>query len=444
MNHKNKTKEAQELLTLIEEAVSPYHAVESVKLRLERAGYREVSLKERWKLEKGGAYFVRHHGSSLVAFQIGREDPVKGQLRVAAAHTDFPCLRVKANPDMKEEGYVRVNVEIYGGAILNTWLDRPLSVAGRVALKSDTILKPELRLINIKRPILTIPNIAIHLNKEINKGVELNRQTDMIPIAGMLEKELNQENDEKNGKKSTYFLNFLAEELNVDPSDILDFELSVYCAEQGCFLGIEQEFISAPRLDNMTSVQAVATGLLESERGDGVNVGAFFDHEEIGSRTKQGAGSLLLSFVLEKLYDAFGGNHMDFQSAVAGGMLLSTDVGHGLHPNQVGKYDPVNKASLNSGVSVKEAAGQSYATDSEGIAIIEQMLLKEKIPYKKFVNRSDGTSGSTLGTIASTLLPMLVIDVGIPLLAMHSARELMGSRDQKALTDLLRCFYRIV
>jgi len=443
MNQENKTKEARELLTLIGEAVSPFHAVEAVRLRLEKAGYTEVSLNENWKLKKGGNYFVRHHGSSLVAFQIGGGDPVKGQLRVAAAHTDFPCLRVKANPDMKEEGYARVNVEIYGGAILNTWLDRPLSVAGRIALKSDEVMKPTLRLVDIKRPILTIPNIAIHLNKEINKGIELNKQTDMIPIAGMLEKELNQESDGKNGKKSTYFLDFLAKELKAEPSDILDFELSVYCAEQGCFLGIEQDFISAPRLDNMTSVQAVMTGLLETEREDGVNVGAFFDHEEVGSRTKQGAGSLLLSFVLEKLYDALGKSHMDFQSAVAGGILLSADVGHGLHPNQAGKYDPVNKASLNSGVSVKEAAGQSYATDSEGIAIIEQMLLKERIPYKKFVNRSDGTSGSTLGSIASTLLPMLVIDVGVPLLAMHSARELMGSEDQKALTDLLRCFYRI-
>ncbi len=444
MNQSNQTKEAQELLTLIEEAVSPFHAVEAVSRRLEKAGYAEVSLEESWKLKKGGNYFVRHHGSSLVAFQIGSGDPVKGQLRVAAAHTDFPCLRVKANPDMKEEDYARVNVEMYGGAILNTWLDRPLSVAGRVALKSDEVMKPTLRLVDIKRPILTIPNIAIHLNKEINKGVELNKQTDMIPVAGMLQSQLNREGDEKNGKKSTYFLDFLSEELGVKPSDILDFELSVYCAEQGCFLGIADDFVSAPRLDNMTSVQAVMTGLLETEREDGINVGAFFDHEEIGSRTKQGAGSLLLSFVLERLYDALGGSHMDFQSAVAGGMLLSADVGHGLHPNQVVKYDPINRASLNSGVSVKEAAGQSYATDSEGVAIIEQMLLKEEIPYKKFVNRSDGTSGSTLGSIASTLLPMLVIDVGVPLLAMHSARELMGSRDQKALTDLLRCFYKIV
>ena len=443
MNNSNKTKEAENLLSLVSHAVSPFHAVEAVSSQLAAAGFEELRWTEDWKPKKGGKYFVCHHGSSIVAFTVGKGEPLKGQLRIAAAHTDFPCLRIKTNPDMQEEDYASINVEVYGGAILNTWLDRPLSVAGRVALKSDDVLKPKMRLIDIKRPILTIPNLAIHLNKEINKGIELNKQTDMIPIAGMIEKKLNEESTDKKGKKHTYFMDFLAKELNVASSDILEFELSVYCAEDGCFVGLDEDFVSAPRLDNMTSVQALTTGLLETERLDGINMAAYFDHEEIGSKTKQGAGSLLLSYVIEKLIRALGGSHIDFQTAVTEGMLLSTDVGHGLHPNQIKKYDPVNKSSLNSGVCLKEAAGQSYATDAEGVAIVEQMLLSEQIPYKKFVNRSDGTSGSTLGSIASTLLPMLVIEVGVPLLAMHSARELIGSRDQKALTDLLRCFYRI-
>ncbi len=433
MKNNSETREAKQLLSLIEEAVSPFHAVQAVKEQLNKAGFEELSMQEDWHLQNGGKYYVSSHGSSMIAFRLGTKKSIStsGQalLRIAAAHTDVPCLRVKTSPDMEKEAYSSVNVEIYGGAILNTWLDRPLSVAGRVALKSKTVMKPELRLVNINRPILTIPNLAIHLNKEINKGIELNKQTDMIPVAGM---------------KNTKFIRLLADELNVFPEDILDFELSVYCAEPGCMLGVEQEFISSPRLDNMTSVQAITTGLIESEREEGISVAAYFDHEEIGSKTKQGAGSLLLSYVLEKLITQMNGTHVDFQMAVAGGLLLSTDVAHGLHPNQADKYDPVNKAPLNCGVCLKEAAGQTYATDAEGIAIIEQMLLSQEIPYKKFVNRSDGTSGGTLGSIASTLLPMLTIDVGVPLLAMHSARELMGSRDQKALTDLIRVFFTIV
>lgn len=424
--------DADQLLNLIGEATSPFHAVQASVKQLKAAGFEECILGEEWNLERGHKYYIVHHGSTLVAFHIGNEDAAaEGQLRIAAAHTDFPCLRVKPQPDMKEELYARVNTEVYGGAILNTWLDRPLSVAGRIAVKSKEVYKPDMRLLQIDHPILTIPNLAIHLNKEINKGVELNKQTDMIPIAGMLEEEAN----------GAFFMDFIAKESGVNTEDILDFELTVYCAEQGQYVGINQDFISAPRLDNMTSVQACLTAIIDGRREDGIEVIALFDHEEIGSKTKQGAGSMLLSMILEKIYLSLGKDHVGFTEALSKGLFLSVDVGHAYHPNQKDKYDPVNKTSLNTGVCLKEAAGQSYATDAEGVAIIQQLLISEKIPYKKFVNHSNGSSGSTLGSIASSLLPMTTVDIGVPLLAMHSARELMGAKDQKSLTDLLRAFF---
>ncbi len=436
------SKDAKQLLKLISRATSPFHAVAASVEQLTQAGFEECRLGDEWELKRGGKYYVVHHGSTLIAFHIGKEKHAElGQIRIAAAHTDFPCLRVKPYPDMKEEQYARVNTEIYGGAILNTWLDRPLSVAGRVAIKSEDPFHPELRLLDASRPVLVIPNLAIHLNKEINKGIELNKQTDMIPIAGMIEEELNRKS--KENAKSTYFMDFIAKECKVKPEDILDYELTVYCAEEGSFVGVEDDFISAPRLDNMTSVQACLTAITEGTRENGIDVIALFDHEEIGSKTKQGAGSVLLSLIMEKIYMSLGKDHVGYTEALAKGLFLSVDVGHAYHPNQRDKYDPVVKASLGTGVCVKEAAGQSYATDAEGIAIVQQILENAGIPYKKFVNRSDGTSGSTLGSIASTLLPMTIVDIGVPLLAMHSARELMGSRDQKSLTDLLRVFFSL-
>ncbi len=436
------TTDAKQLLKLISRATSPFHAVNASVEQLTQAGFEARKLGEEWELKRGGKYYVEHHGSTLVAFHIGKEKNAElGQIRIAAAHTDFPCLRVKPYPDMKEEKYARVNTEIYGGAILNTWLDRPLSVAGRVAIKSDDPFHPEMKLIDAGRPVLIIPNLAIHLNKEINKGIELNKQTDMIPIAGLIEEELNKKSD-KNAK-STYFMDFLAKECKVKPEEILDYELTVYCAEEGSFVGVENDFISAPRLDNMTSVQACLTAITEGTRENGIDVIALFDHEEVGSKTKQGAGSVLLSLIMEKIYMSLGKDHVGYTEALANGLFLSVDVGHAYHPNQKDKYDPVVKSSLGTGVCVKEAAGQSYATDAEGIAIVQQILEHAEIPYKKFVNRSDGTSGSTLGSIASTLLPMTIVDIGVPLLAMHSARELMGSRDQKSLTDLLRVYFSL-
>lgn len=424
----------KELMELISHGVSPFHAVEYVVDKLKEEGYEELRIKDKWKLKKGGKYYIVHHGTTMIAFAIGKDFEAGQGFRIAASHTDFPCFRIKINPEMTEEKYEKLNVESYGGLILNTWMDRPLSVAGRVALKSKDVFHPDMRLVDFKKQIATIPNLAIHMNRDINKGVELNKQTDTLPLVGMFEEEK---------EKKEFFIKYLAKELGVEKEEIINFDLNLYIAEQPAYIGMEDEFISAPRLDNMTSVHAVQAALLMGERKEGINVGAFFDHEEIGSKTKQGAGSMLLNHVMEKVYLSMGYSQLEYKSAMDVSMLLAVDVGHGYHPNQNKKHDPVNKGALNSGVSIKQAASQSYATDSEGIAIVTQICEKYKIKCAQFTNRSDGTSGSTLGSIASAMLPILTVDVGVPLVAMHSARELMGSEDQVALVNLVKEYFRV-
>lgn len=424
------------LFDLLKEGVSPAHVVKSCEKRLEDAGFEKIAYEKEWNLKAGGRYYVDHHDTTLFAFTIPEDEMKKEEkpaVRIAAAHTDFPCLRIKPSCDVVTNRYAQVNIEVYGGAILNTWLDRPLGVAGRVAVRGNDPFVPEMKYFASEKNLLTIPNLAIHMNREVNKGVELNKQIDMIPVAGLLAEE------EKN---ADYFLSFLAKELSVAKEDILDFELSVYCKEQPEYVGVADDFISSPRLDNLTSCAALVSGILDAERKDGINLIALFDHEEIGSRSKQGAGSILLHDMLLRILAECGVKE-SAQELLYQSMLLSVDVAHGLHPNQAGKMDITNKPVLGSGFCIKEACSQSYATDCEAIAIIQQICDLKKIPYQKFVNRSDMTGGGTLGSIASALLPVKTVDIGIPLLAMHSARELMGAADQEALTELVTAYFSL-
>ncbi len=321
---------------------------------------------------------------------------------------------------------------MYGGAILNTWLDRPLSISGRVAVESKDVMHPDMRYLSVERPLFVIPNLAIHMNRDVNKGVELNKQTDMLPILGLLGEE----------KEEHMLMKFLAEELKVEEEKILDYELWVYCMEEPRYLGRQQEFILSPRLDNLTSVQALLTGLTESRPARGLNVVALFDHEEVGCYTKQGAGSMMLLNLLEKIHDSQGKSAAQTRESLYDAFLLSLDVAHGLHPNQMGKMDITNKPVLGKGLCIKEASSQSYATDCEAVAVVEQICRRNKIPYQKFVNRSDMPGGGTLGSIASAILPVRTVDVGVPLLAMHSAVETMGAADMKSLTSLVTAFFQ--
>lgn len=369
----------------------------------------------------------------LFAFTVGEEYETGDMLRIAAAHTDYPCLRIKPNADFVTDAYAQVNVEVYGGPILNTWLDRPLGVAGRVVLKSADPFHPGSVVYRSPKPLMIVPNLAIHMNREVNKGVELNRQTDLMPIVDLLPE----------GEKTTdYFLGFLAEELGVEKSAILDFELNTFCMEEPCVVGPGDTMISSPRLDNQTSVHALLSAVTEGRRNDGINLIALFDHEEIGNRSKQGAASLMLHDLVRRIMAGLGADEEQVQRVIYEGMFLSVDVAHGLHPNYKSKMDITNHPVLGNGFCIKQACSQSYATDAEAIAILRQICDSRAVAYQVFVNRSDMAGGGTLGSAASALLPMKTVDIGIPLLAMHSARELMGVADMKSLTDAVTAFFQ--
>ena len=429
---------ADRLLNRIGVSTCSFTTVKAVKRTLEEEGTCTLSLREpMWNLETGKTYLITQADSSLFAFTIGRDfvpeqaaEPEQ-MLRMAAAHTDHPCLYIKSNPEIDTKGYGKLNVEVYGGAILNTWLDRALSVAGKVVIKSDHVFEPEVRILDMKRPLFTIPNLAIHLNREVNKGIELNRQTDLEPLAFVDGTEVEKD----------FFLSLIAKELRVSVSEILDYELYLYNCDAGDVLGIREDMISAPRLDNITSVEACLQGLLKQQRPKGMNLIALFDNEEIGSRTKQGADSELLYRILKKIYRSLGVEEETSETAIVNGFALSLDVAHGFHPNKPEKSDPTNANPLGKGVVIKRSSAQNYVTDSEAVATAMMIFENEGIPYQKFASRSDVSQGGTLGSLASKYLPMKMVDMGVPLLAMHSARELMAVADQLALEQFVTAFF---
>ncbi len=427
MNHMDR------LFGLLANATSPFHTVQAVEKQLLEQGFEKLHLRDNWNLRKGGKYFLNHHGSTVFAFTVGEAFEAEDGFRIAAAHGDFPGFRMKPNAELEAGGYLQLNTETYGGAILSTWLDRPLSVAGRVALKSDDVFKPEVRLVDLKKPVLIIPNLAIHFNREMNKGVELRKQVEMLPIYGTASEELTKD----------AFLKAIADALEVHKDDILDYELTIYNADTASYVGLTDEFVSAPRLDNLTSTQALIEGIIAGGRAKGLNMMVVFDHEEIGSRSKQGAASTLLATLLEKIYISLGMQAVDVTNALEDSLFLSVDVSHAYNPNYSAKYDLTNRHVLNRGFAIKQASSQSYATDSEAVAIVQQICEKEGIAYQKFVNHSDSAGGGTLGAIASAMLPIRTVDMGIPLLAMHSSRETMGVKDYESLVDFMKAYYRL-
>ncbi len=420
------THEIEALLSFIQQSPSPAHTVAAAAARLRGAGFAELSLAEDWQLAAGGRYFVSVYGSTLLAFTVGDAGP----LRMAAAHTDFPCFRLKPAAGLTHAGYGVLNVEPYGGLILRTWLDRPLGLAGRVVLRGADAFHPRAELVDFARPLVTIPSLAIHMDRKVNEEGGLNAQTDMLPLAALL----------GDMGKGDWWQAALAAALGVTQEEILSYELSTYPFEAGCALGLADELLSSPRLDNLTSVWACLEGFLSASAGSvpaGVRLVALFDNEEVGSRTKQGAGSLVLAEALRRIYEKAGGEAARAQ-ALADGFLLSVDVAHGLHPAHEEKSDPAVRPVLGSGVVIKQAASQAYAGDAEAVAIVRELARLQAIPVQDFVNRSDSRGGSTLGSIASALVPVRTMDVGVPILAMHSARETMAAADEVALISLVR------
>ena len=327
---------------------------------------------------------------------------------------------------------MKLNIEIYGGPILNTWLDRPLAMAGRVYTRGENSFKPKMNLLNINKPLMIIPNLAIHQNREVNKGVELNKQIDMLPTLSVIKEGF---------EKKNYLINLIAKELKVKTEDILDFEIYLYEYEKGSFVGVEGELLSASRIDNLASVYGSLLGLTESSEFGGIKVVAAFDNEEIGSETRQGADSLILSNILERIVYSLEGNRQNFLEITSKSFMISADGAHAIHPNKPSLTDPTNHPMLNKGPVIKLSSNFRYTTDSLSSSIIKDLADKNKIKYQYFVNRSDLVGGSTIGPASSKYLPITSVDLGIPMLSMHSIRELCGVEDLESIKNLIKVFY---
>ena len=418
----------KKLADYVRKSPTAYHAVATAVKQLSATGFMEWSPLAAEAVKPGAKLWYSPYPTCLFAFVIGKKE---GILKLAGAHTDSPCFHIKPNPDCPQQLYLRLNTDVYGGPIYNSWLDRPLSIAGSVALRDGDTAIPKLRLVDLKAPVLTIPNLAIHMNHDANKGHEWNPQTDLLPLLGM--------KDEKD--QDAGFVKFLAKKLKVKVSDILDFDLFVYNTEDALLQGMNEEFLSAPRLDNLTSCFALLEGLCNAEDPDGISVIALYDNEEVGSLTARGADSRTLPMLLENIYEALGKSRSEMNADILAGTLLSVDVAHAMHPNFVGKNDPTNFACLNEGVVFKLNSNQKYINNLETLSRLELLCEKEQIPYKKYVNRSDVAGGGTIGNRMASHLPMCGLDMGVPLLAMHSARELMGVKDQFALQNLITSFF---
>lgn len=411
------------LNSFIKKATSSHLVVSEVSNILESAGFVSLCMDSEWKLAKNGKYYVRLFDSSLLAFSVGDEE---GQLRIAAAHTDSPALRIKTSAGMCTEGSGRLNVEVYGGAILHSWYNRPVGISGKVYLRGQDIFEPLCVDFDSVENVGIIPELAIHMNSEVNKGVSLSAAKDMLPIITL-------------DAEDKFFDKYLATSLNVEIEDILNYDLYVYVCEEGSVIGINKEMYTAPRLDNLTSVYGCIEGLISGTRKSGINVAVIFDNEEIGSDTKQGAGSQTLSFILEKIYMALGYGRQRLLNDYFGGMMLSVDVAHGINPNRPEKSDSINKVKLNNGVVIKTTG--RYAYDGKLVSIIKTLCDKYKIKYQVFTNQSDSRGGGTLGAIANTMVPIPTIDVGVPIWGMHAAKEIMGVKDQEQLEKMIEHYF---
>jgi len=433
---KEELKFAQDLLDFIHSAPSRYHVIEQMKLELERFDFIQLNPAEAWELKKGGKYFTSVNGSSMVAFIVGTGEPAQAGFRVLEGHTDSPEIKIKPLPDIKSENYyTKLNAEVYGSPILNTWLDRPLNLAGRLSVRGKDALHPEDVLFNADRPLLYIPNLSIHHNREVNSGVELNKQKDMLPLLGIT-------GDDKAEEKGFYKL--IAEAAEVEQKDILDFELSATEYEKGTFVGPNSEFISSTKLDNLSSVHAGLHALLQAATGEASYVLCCFDNEEVGNLTKQGAGSNMLPAFLERITMSIGGGREEYLRSLQNSFMISADMAHGVHPNAPERSDPVNKVKLNGGPVIKVSGMQKFTSDSRSSAVFKMLCEEAGVPWQYYLNRSDSPGGSTAGSVSSAGLGMPAVDVGAALLAMHSIREIAGSTDHSYMLKVYRRFFSTV
>lgn len=412
----------QKLIEFIEKSTDCYHAVKSVRERLEGEGFTELCEDGRWTINEGGKYYVVRNYSSVIAFKVPEKN-YKSFL-ICASHTDSPCFKLKSDFEISAENMVKLSVEGYGGMIMSSWLDRPLSVSGRVVTVKDG--KVQTRLVNIDRDLLVIPNLAIHMSRDINKGYEFNVKRDMCPLAG--------------GKDGA-LMDIVAENAGVKKDDIKGFDLSLYNRMRGTVTGTDNEYFSAPRIDDLQCVYTTLEGFLDSESENAISVFAAFDNEEVGSGTKQGAKSGFLRDTLERINAALGGDEEDYKRAVAQSFMLSCDNAHAVHPNHADKSDSANRVYMNGGIVIKYNANQRYTTDAVSEAVVKYVCEKADVPYQLYANRSDIPGGSTLGNLSNEKVSLNTADVGLAQLAMHSAYETAGSKDTTYMINFVKTFY---
>lgn len=415
----------QNLLDFLEHSPSPYHAVANMTAMLDDAGFVRLEEGEHWNPSEGKDYYVTRNGSALLAFRIPKRDFAGFQ--IMASHSDSPVFKIKSNAEMEvDQKYLKLNVEKYGGMICAPWLDRPLSVAGRVVVQSEAGV--ETRLVAVDRDLMIIPNLAIHMNRTVNESYEFNPQKDMLPLIGDI-------------RAKGAFSKLIAEEAGVAEADILDMDLFLCQRMKGTVLGLNGEFIASPRLDDLQCAFASLAGFLAAKPSDSVAVHCVMDNEEVGSGTKQGAASTFLKDVLHRINAGMGRSEEEYLMALSSSFMVSADNAHSVHPNQTDKADPTNRPYMNEGIVIKYSANQKYTTDAVSAALFKSICKKAEVPYQTFHNRSDMLGGSTLGNISNTQVALNTVDIGLPQLAMHSPYETAGSKDTRYLVEAAKVLF---
>lgn len=422
-------KVAKELLRFIEDSPSVFHVVDNIRKKLNGLGFQELKEEEVWKTEAEKGYYVVRNDSSIIAFRLPPRE-IKG-FHMVATHGDSPAFKLKEQPELSvEDQYIKLNTEKYGGMIHSSWLDRPLSVAGRIVVKNEEG-KPEVKLVNVDKDLLVIPNLAIHMNRDVNKGYEYNPQVDLLPLLGLGKKK----------EAKSMLIKEVAMAAGVRKEDILGQDLFLYVRENGHLVGIKQELVISPKLDDLQCVHAALEAFVERKPREYINILAVFDNEEVGSTTAQGADSTFLKDILTRVGEALGWNEEERCRMMAGSFLISADNAHAVHPNHPEKSDPGNRPYLGGGIVIKYHGGQKYTTDGVSAAAMKLWCERAKVSYQTFYNRSDMVGGSTLGNISNSQVSVTSVDIGLPQLAMHSAIETAASADSAAAIKVFKVFW---
>ena len=415
----------EELFQFIENSPSCFHAIETIRKKLNDEGFIELVEGRSWQIEKGKKYYVTRNLSSIIAFKIPEND--FKNFHIVASHSDSPTFKIKENAEIEVNNkYVKLNTEKYGGMICSTWFDRPLSIAGRILVKEGNVVKTHL--VNIDKDLVIIPNLAIHMNRAVNDGYKYNAQIDMLPLYG--------DNTSKGSLMKT-----VAQSVGVEEDSILGTDLFLYNRMRGTKIGANSEYISSPRLDDLECAYASLSAFLSETNSNSASVYCVFDNEEVGSGTKQGADSTLLYDVLRRINMCLGNSEEDYYKLIASSFMISADNAHALHPNYSDKSDPTNKVYINDGIVIKYNANQKYTTDAVSASIFKSICDSVNVPYQTFTNRSDILGGSTLGNISNAHVSLNTIDIGLAQLAMHSTYETAGAKDVTYLIDAIKAFY---